>query len=143
MSCCYCCCCCFIIVLFLSLVVIVFYQYLLLFVFHLLYYCCCCYYCLHIARCVCELGKEYNTETERCEELDECQSDAATCHNGGQCIDGRDSYSCICTLMYTGINCSDINAVSLMIVLVVVILFMALVALPFVLWLLFRFVSQR
>ena len=92
---------------------------------------------------MCELGKQYDAGTERCVEIDECQQPSATCSHGGQCIDGRDAYSCACTLMYTGTNCDEINAISLMIVLVVIVLFVALMTLPVLLWLLFRFLGQR
>ncbi|KAI6661227.1 hypothetical protein LOD99_10098 [Oopsacas minuta] len=95
-------------------------------------------------RCECELGKRYDTTTESCEDIDDClESSGVPCYNGGVCIDGINSYTCSCSMVYTGSDCLHINGVTIMIILIVIILFFAVVLLPFILWLLFRLIAQR
>ena len=37
-------------------------------------------------------------------DIDDCNPDA--CKNGGSCLDGVNSYTCICAAGYTGPNCN-------------------------------------
>ena len=40
-------------------------------------------------------------------DIDDCVNH--TCANGGSCVDGTNSYSCVCTTGYTGDHCQTGN----------------------------------
>lgn len=94
-------------------------------------------------RCECQLGERYNEQTELCEEVDECLETTAPCHNGGSCVDGTNSFSCVCSLLHTGRDCRQVNAVTVMVIMAVLVVCLAATLLPIVLWPLCRYVTDR
>ena len=94
-------------------------------------------------RCECQLGEWYNIQTERCEEIDDCLGTTPPCHNGGSCIDGTNSYVCVCGLLHTGGDCREVNAITVMIIMVALVMCLAVLLLPLSLWPLCRYLTNR
>lgn len=52
--------------------------------------------------CKCISGFENDSKSD-CVNINDCEN--ATCYNGGTCMDGNNTYSCVCTQNYTGFHC--------------------------------------
>ena len=94
-------------------------------------------------RCDCPLGERYDKQTQQCDEIDECAETTTPCHNGGSCIDGINSYVCVCGLLHTGGECREVNAVTVMVIMVVIVMCLAVMLLPLSLWPLYRYLTNR